>query len=78
MQGFGCWIFETFRSCFHAFQIQSLLCASAPLRFLGFELRVGVEQSGVALRFPPHSKSGLVRAFVGVAQCERVRLRTGG
>jgi hypothetical protein len=31
---------------------------SVPLRFLGFGLRVGVEQSGVALRFPPHSKSG--------------------
>jgi hypothetical protein len=45
------------RSCFHAFQIQSLLRVSAPLRFLIFELRVGVEQSGLALRFPPHSKS---------------------
>ena len=34
------------------------LRVSASLRFLGFGLWVGVEQSGVALRFPPHSKSG--------------------
>jgi hypothetical protein len=65
-------------ACFRAFQIQFLLCVSASLRFLGFGLRVGVEQSGVALRFPPHSKIGLMRASVGVTQCTRVRLRTGG
>jgi hypothetical protein len=35
---------------------RSSLCASASLLFYGLSSRVGVEQSGVALRFPPHSK----------------------